>query len=124
MPQRLENTPALIRLLCSELCDADRLRRWPNVLIHAEEILRIVLCLCASELIIVLAVRSSNTLFPFSFHHEVDVRSPAAVWMQLLPIIPCPGGDVVRVGWIGVHSHNHLAPRGVAVIPGSIRILR
>src|SRR5947207_10578303 len=66
-----------------------------DVLVHVEEVVRVVLCLGLRQPLVVAAVGGLNPLLSL-LHHEVDVGAAEGVWMKRLPVVDGPGPD--RVG--------------------------
>ena len=93
--------------------------RGPDVLIHPEQVRRVVLVLDSDEPLVVVTV---SCLDPFLslVHHEVHVGSASRVGMQRIPIILCPRDDAVIVGWVGVHADDHLRPIRITISPGGV----
>src|ERR1035438_8711788 len=85
-----------------------------NVLVHAEEIRRIVPGFYLLETAVVRAVGSFDAGRAF-FHHEIDVSTGGRVRVDGVPIGAGPIGDLVLVGGIGVDAHDHCRPFGAAI---------
>src|SRR5262249_13107504 len=92
-----------------------------DVLVHAEEIVRIVLSLDGSQAIVILPVGGPNAIVTF-FHHEVDVGSSRGIGVQILEVAASPVCDLALVGGIRIHTHNYLSPRGISVGPSRVRL--
>jgi hypothetical protein len=58
--------------------------RRSNILIHPEEVVRVVLLLDVRETLIVIPVTGLHALLPL-VHHEVHIRASSRVAMQSLP---------------------------------------
>src|ERR1019366_390031 len=84
-----------------------------NVLVHAEEIRRIVPGFYLLETAVVRAVGSFDAGRAF-FHHEIDVSTGGRVRVDGVPIGAGPIGDLVLVGGIGVDAHDHCRPFGAS----------
>src|SRR3954471_21402672 len=92
----------------------------PDILIHTEEVVGIVFLLYLLESFVVIPVGGTNPLVSFAVHHEVHVCPAGSKRMQCLPVIPGPLGNPCLVGWIGIDTDDHLAPRGLAITPWGI----
>lgn len=65
------------------------LRRWRNVLIHVEQIARIIRAFHRSQLVVVRSVAGLDALLTFHFQ-EVDVRALIRIGTQRLPLVTDP----------------------------------
>src|SRR5271165_198105 len=92
------------------------------VLVHAEEVLRIVTGLNLSEPRVVASVSGLDSILALSLAEEVDVRAARRERMERLPVGDCPGLDDLGVGRIGVDADDHLRPVRVPVRPRRIAI--
>ena len=86
-----------------------------DVLVHPEQVVRVVAPLHLHEPVVVLPVGGLHALAALVVHEEVDVRAPGRVRVQRLPVALGPVRDRGRVGGVGVDPHDHLRPARVAI---------
>src|SRR6266851_5268652 len=108
--QLLAGCPAPVAALCGGL----------DVLIHAKEIGGIVLALDGHQALVVVSIGGFDALLTLLFHHEIHIRAACRVRMHILPVLPGPVDDEVPVCRVGIDSHNHLGPGGLAITPRCI----
>src|SRR5689334_10737760 len=100
----LDRSP-LLRRFCQT--PGLRLRRSPrraplqllglNVLVHTEEIIRIVFLFERDEPLVIGAVRFFHTFFAFVAHQEVYVSAASRIWVNRIVIALRPGNNFVLV---------------------------
>src|SRR5208283_107324 len=95
------------------------LSRWLDVLVHAEEVRRIVLLLDRSKASVIIAERSLNPLLAF-VHHEVDVGASCRIGMQRIIIVLAPLCNFPSVSRVGVYTDNDLGEQGFPEAVGCI----
>jgi hypothetical protein len=75
----------------------------PDILIHAKEVIRIVLRFQLGQSFVIATVRCANAIFALAFHHEVHVCAAGSLRMERLPVILRPSSDAVAVGRIRIY---------------------
>src|SRR5260221_14680922 len=87
---------------------APRSAPYCDVVIHAEEVARVVLLLHPRELLVVAAIGRAHALVPLVGHHEVDVRAAGRVGVQRHPVVPGPVTQAAGVDRIRIDADDHL----------------
>ncbi len=85
---------------------------WLDILIHMEQIARIIRCFDLCQSGVVVAVRRFHIVRTL-IHHHVDIASSRRIGMQCYPIVPGPLDQALVVGRVGVDTDNHLGEVGV-----------
>src|SRR5437762_3824204 len=93
---------------------------WLNVLIHAEEIIGIVLLFDRDQAFVIAAVGFLHAFLAFVAHQEVYVCSARGKRMHRIIIALCPRNDFLLFSRIRINTDHYLRPVGVAIIPCSI----
>src|SRR5882724_6196349 len=96
------------------------LSAWANVLIHAEEIIGIVLLFDRDQPFVIAAVGFLHAFLAFVAHQEVYVCSARGKRMHRIVIALRPRNDLVLVRRIRINADHYLRPVGVTIIPCSI----
>src|SRR5882724_6513042 len=91
-----------------------------NVLIHAEEIIGIVLLFDRDQPFVIAAVGFLHAFLAFVAHQEVYVCSARGKRMHRIVIALCPRNDFLLISRIRINTDHYLRPVGVAIIPCSI----
>src|SRR5262245_57404597 len=96
-------------------CDPTRF----DILIHAEQVFRIVLCFNRSEPRVIFTVCRLETPFSLIIHHEIHVSAAKVERMNGFPIRTSPRPQGVGPLRIGIDCSDHHRPSRVARIPRS-----
>src|SRR4249920_612565 len=84
-----------------------------NVLIHAEQVSRVVALLDLGQTIVVFSVCRADPVLTF-VHHEIYVCASCRIGMQRVPIVPCPVGDLFFIRGVWVDTNYDSGPRCIA----------
>src|SRR6187399_3023852 len=87
--------------------DSDRC--GSDVLIHSEQVRRIVFRLDPGQAVVVVSERRLHALLPL-VHHEVHVRATGRIRVQGIEIALAPLGDGSALARVGIDTNDDLGP--------------
>src|SRR6266699_647096 len=85
---------------------------WRDILIHVEQIARIIGCFDLCQSGVVVAVRRFHIVRAL-IHHHVDIAPARRIGMQCHPVVPGPLDHALVVGRVRIDTDDHLGEVGV-----------